>query len=282
MSTLPVPERMRSIAAPLAASFLLLAAACALIWLATAFLPPHLIDQCDSKGNPRDSASIVIVGVLVSDALVLRPVPMHSDPNYPLQLRRLRVRVENVLKGDVSRGTVVVYYFTFAGAFNGPQPLGMWRVESRRILWLRRDAGVLRMACDGWDGCTWGVYSGAHPHFTVSPQEPIGYAVADILLTRGEGEVNDSRFAGAVQWGAPSPEDYLIEKYHHLALTEGLETKTAACIQLWICAQDLGASQSSRNIARDAMRQADCSCVTKPAGTPNCGTNGDINTVPPR
>ena len=273
---------MRSDAALLAASFALLAAACALIWLATGFLPPHLIDQCDSKSNPRDSASIVIVGVLVSDTLLLRPVPMHSDPKYPLQLRRLRVRVENILKGDVSRGTVAVYYFTFAGAFDGPQPLGMWSVESRRILWLRRDAGVLRTACDGWDGCTWEVYSGAHPHFTIAHQKPIDYALADILLTRGEGKVDDSRFARAVQLGAPSPEDYLIEKYQHLAVTEGLAIKTAACVQLWICAQDRGASQSLRNIAREAMRQADCGCITKPDGMPDCGANADISSDPPR
>ncbi len=272
---------MRSIVVLTAASFLLVAAACALIWLPTGFLPPHLIDQCDSKGNPGDSASIVIVGVLVSDTLVLRPVPMHSNPEYPLQLRRLGVRVENVLKGDVSRGTVAVYYFTFAGGFEGPQPLGMWRVESRRILWLRRDAGVLRTACDGWDGCTRAVNSGAHPHFTVAPQEPIAYAVADILLTRGEGKVDNSRFAGSVQRGAPSPEDYLIGKYQHLALTEGSPVKTAACIQLWICAQDRGASQSSRNIAREAMCQADCGCITKPGGTPDCGATADINSDPP-
>jgi hypothetical protein len=272
---------MRSIVVLTAASFLPVAAACALIWLANGSLPPHLIDQCDSKGNPGDSASIVIVGVLVSDTLVLRPVPMHSNPEYPLQLHRLGVRVENVLKGDVSRGTVAVYYFTFEGTYEGPQTLGAWRVESRRILWLRRDAGVLRTVCDGWDGCTWGVYSGAHPHFTVAPQKPIAYAVADILLTRGEGKVDDSRFAGALQWGAPSPEDYLIEKYQHLALTEGSPVKTAACIQLWICAQDRGASQSSRNIAREAMRQANCRCITKPDGTPDCGANADINSDPP-
>ena len=75
---------------------------------------------------------------------------MHSDPKYPLQLRRLQVRVENILKGDVSRGTVAVYYFTFAGEFDGPRPLGMWSVESRRILWLRREAGA-RHATGGTD-----------------------------------------------------------------------------------------------------------------------------------
>jgi hypothetical protein len=260
---------------------MLLTVACCLTWLATGFLPPHLVDQCGSQNNPQDTAPIVIVGVLASDTLVLRPVPMHSDPQYLLQLRKLQVRVENVLKGDVTAGTVAVYYFTFAGGFHGPQPLGMWRVGRRRVLWLRRDSGVLRTACDGWDGCTKGVYSGAHPHFPVDPQKPITYAVADILLTRGEGKINDDRFAGAIDWGAPGPEDYLIEKFRHLALTEGSAIKTAACMQLWIYAQDQGPTDGLRKTAEVAMHDADCGCITKWDGTPGCGTTTDIDSDPP-
>jgi hypothetical protein len=198
VSTSLVPRRMRSIAAPFTASFLLLAVACCLLWLGIGSFPPRLVDQCDSEGSRQDSAPIVVVGILSSDTLVLRPVPMHSDPKTPLQLRKLRVNVENVLKGDLSTGTVDVYYFTFAGGFDGPRPIGMWEIGGRRILWLRRDAGVLRTACDGWDKCTLGVDSGAHPHFAVDHEQPVANAVADILLTRGEGEINDLRFAGSI------------------------------------------------------------------------------------
>jgi len=239
--------------------------------LATGSLPPHLVDQCDSLADPRDAAPIVVVGILASDTLALRPVPQHSDPKYPLQLRKLQVKVENVLKGDISGGSVAVYYFTFAGGFNGPQPLGMWSVGSRRILWLRRDSGVLRTACDGFDYCTSGVYSGAHPHFKSDPHKPVAYALADVLLTRGEGKIDDDRFAGAIERGPPGPEDYLIEKFRNLALTERSAIKTAACIQLWINAQDRGLPPASRRIAGEAMREADCGCITKPSGGPDCG-----------
>lgn len=124
--------------------------------------PAHLVDQC-GKANPRNTAEIIVVGILTSDTLVRSSVPKHSNPIYPLQLRRLHVRVENVLKGDLTAATVDVYYFTFAGGFEGNQPLGMWEPGCRRILWLRRDSDVLRTACDGFDYCTLGVYSGAHP-----------------------------------------------------------------------------------------------------------------------
>ena len=124
-----------------AAVILVVIASC-LMWLAVSGLPPHLIDQCDYERSLVDSALIVVVGVLASDTLVRRPVPMRSDPKCPLQLRRLTVRVENVLKGEVLPETITVYYFTWAGGFDGPRPLGFWTVSGRRILWLRTDSGV--------------------------------------------------------------------------------------------------------------------------------------------
>jgi hypothetical protein len=189
--------------------------------------------------------------------------------------------VENVLKGDVTVGPAAVYYFTFAGGFDGPQPLGFWRVGGRRILWLRSDSGVLRTACDGWDGCTLGVYSGSHTHYTVDPRKPVDYAVADIVLTVGEGRISRSTFAGAIERGTPGPEEYKIEKYRRLALTEGAPIKTAACIQLWICAQDRGAPENSPKSAGEALREATCGCVTKRDGSPDCGTTTQITSDPP-
>ena len=126
-STYPVPERIRSVAAPVAASLLLLVVACCLTWKAPGFSPSQLVDQCDREGESRDSAPIVVVGVLMSDTRVLGPVPGHSDRRSKLQLRKLQVKVENVLKGDATVGPAAVYYFTFAGGFDGPQPLGFWR-----------------------------------------------------------------------------------------------------------------------------------------------------------
>jgi hypothetical protein len=212
---------------------------------------------------------------------------MHSNPGYPLQLRKLVVTVENVLNGNVGGRTVEIYYFTFAGGFDGPRPLGFWEAGNRRIFSIRPDAGVLRTACDGWDGCTYGVYSGAHRHLRVDPQKPIDYALADIVLTRGEGEVDDSEFARAVDRGGPGPPEYVIGKYRHLALTEGSTIKVAACKELWISSQDADVSglvstgritgEEGRELIRlsristSAMQEAGCTCGENTDGTPNCG-----------
>ena len=218
------------------------------------------------------SAPLVIVGVADSDSRIGGQQPSKRNPAYPMQLHRVRVRIENVLKGSLSDRTILVYYFGFAGGIVGPRPLGFGREPSRRIFWLRGDSGVLRMACDGWDQCTMFVDSGAHPQYTPEPGKPLAYALADILFTRGQGEVNENKFARDVAWGAPStiPEDYVLKKFTHLALTEGPSIRAAACSQLWICTQDSGSEAVSRRNAEQAMRNAGCHCDKDPSGNPHC------------
>ena len=181
------------------------------------------------------SAPIVVVGSIELDTLVRLTRQQHVD----LQLRQLRVRVENVLRGDLVPGTTTVYYYTWAGAFDGPRPLGFWDMKGsghrafRRILWLRRDSGVLRTACDGWDECTMPAESGTNLDYKPDPGMPLGYALADIFFTRGNG-VTDAEFARQVEWGAPStvPNAYLFEKLQRLAAREVPIVREAACKQL--------------------------------------------------
>ena len=239
-------------------------------------LPPQLIDHCGDLGDPR-SAPIVVVGVVQSDLVVLRPVPMHTAQKTPLQMRRMHVAIENVMRGDVKSEGLEIYYFTWAGGFDGPQPLGMRNVGSRRILWLRRDAGVLRTACDGWDRCTWGVYSGSHRDLKLKPGGPIERALADIVLTRGEGPINEARFAGSIVRGAPVPDEYQIENYRHLAITERAGGEAAACEALWIASHD----PKLRGTVGAEMEQAHCVCRVVEHGEPDCGLKGYAHDDPP-
>ena len=250
-----------------------IAAACAIAgiaagagWLPAVLLRPHLVDRCSKDGESRDTAPIVVVGVLTSDTLVRKPIPMHGDHEIPLQLRQLVVRVENVLRGQVADKIMVVYYFTWAGGFNGPRPLGFWGPGTRRVLWLRKDAGVFRTACDGWDYCTMAVDSGAHPRYRADPRKPVDNAVADILLTRGEGRISETRFAMSIEARSPGAEDYLMGKYRRLAMTERPPVKTAACVSLWMWGHD----PALIRYASDAMRDADCRCIPISDGNPDC------------
>jgi hypothetical protein len=237
-------------------------------------LPPHLVDQCGVDGNVNASAPIVVLGVIASDLLVRRPIPMHSDPRVPLQLRLLKVRVENVLRGELIPRTIPVYYFTWGGGFDGPRPLGFWQVGGRRVFWLRRDSGVLRTVCDGWDGCTMSVRSGAHPGYRTDPGRSINYALADLRLTRGEGAVNEIGFATDVLNGVPAGvrddalQAYIVRKLLLLARSNQGAVRSSACESLQVVAGDhLDVNQQ---IAEEAMRAAKCECKKKPDGNIEC------------
>jgi hypothetical protein len=188
-----------------------------------------------------------------------------------MQLHRVKVKIENVLKGSISEQTIFVYYFALAGAFDGPRPLGFGSEPSRRILWLRKYDGAFRMACDGWDNCTMFVRSGAHLQYRADPEKPLGHALVDILLTRGEGEINNRQFASEIQWGVPDQgiQEYVIERVRQLAIRESFEVKSSACQLLWIYTQDR-IDSSLRQKAHDSLQAANCNCRLKPDGNVLC------------
>jgi hypothetical protein len=176
-------------------------------------------------------APLVVVAIN-SDTLVRGPVPSRQNPALLLQLRQVHVRVENVLRGNARKGAMTIYYFAWNNYTGGNRPLGAWTPGDRGIFWLREDAGVLRTACDARD-CTMPVYSGTHPRYQADHRKPLGYALADIWFTRGEG-ASDADLARQVDWGYPStvPETYVTEKLQHLAATESELVRASACTQL--------------------------------------------------
>ena len=251
---------------------LLVGLAAYVIWRGGWRSKPHLIDQVDPP--PRvDTAPIVLVGVIESDRPVRNSVPMRSNPKYPLQFRRLSLRVENVLRGGPLPPRVDVYYFAFAGGFDGPQPLGSWKVGSRRIFWIRRDSGVLRTACDGWDYCTRKVGTGAHLDYRADPKKPLDYALVDLLFTRGTGTIEENSFGQGldeVTDRVPGLQAYSIPKLTRLAETEGGWIRSCACKTLWIYTVDHPIDPTVHRDAVEALRAANCHCAAKPDGNEDC------------
>ncbi|MBN8733124.1 MAG: hypothetical protein J0L64_21490 [Acidobacteria bacterium] len=224
---------------------------------------PQLVDQVGEPWAMRRPAEFVIVGVALDDGRVSSPM-IRFDPRATLQLRRVTVAVENVLQGGPLGERIEVFYFTWAGAFNGPRPL-WFGPGVRRVWWLRRDAGVLRTICDGWDTCTQVVESGAHRGYRPVKGRPVILAVADVLLTRGEGEIHEGAWAREMM-AAPDQgiESYVVGKMRHLALTEKGAVRQSACLWLWIYAQDPGVNAGVKEDAGRALREADCRCEKQP------------------
>jgi len=232
---------------------------------------PHLIEYDEESNRRARDAPLVVVGVVDGDTRVGGTVPARRDPKYPMQLHRARLRIENLLRGSIAERSIFIYYFGFAGAIDGPRPVGFGRDPSRSVVWLREEQGVYRTACDGWDGCTIPVYSGAHPQYAVDSRRPLDYALVDLLLTRGAGEINDVQFASEILRGVPDHgiQDYVISKLRHLAETESGDVKSSACSQLWIYTQD-SIGDTLNHTAMEAVRSANCRCHTNPTNWPLC------------
>jgi len=90
---------------------------------------PHLTEYDEQSNSQARSAPLVVVGVADADVPIGRTVPSRHDPVYPMQLHRVRVRIENVLKGSVGERTISVYYFAFAG---GLMVRGRWGLGASR------------------------------------------------------------------------------------------------------------------------------------------------------
>ena len=189
------------------------------------FVAPRLAVHREAENQNCRAAPLVIVGVIESDGLATRA----KTPN--MQLRRMSVRVENVLRGELAEPAITVYYFSFYG-YSGPRPLGVWDERSlRRVFWLERDSGVFRTSCDGVDSCTLAINSGTHRGYRLAGGKTVEQAIVDLRLTRGEGEVDDKWFAGSIENSAPPDEavrDYYIGKLKALAQTEHGPVRAAA------------------------------------------------------
>ncbi len=230
---------------------------------------PHLIEYDEESNRRARDAPLVVVGVVDGDTRVGGTVPARRDPKYPMQLHRARLRIENLLRGSIAERSIFIYYFGFAGAIDGPRPVGFGRDPSRSVVWLREEQGVYRTACDGWDECTIPVHSGAHPQYAVDSRRPLGYALVDLLLTRGDGKINNVEFARDIRMGVPDHgvQDYVISKLRHLAETETDDVKSAACFQLWLYAQNhIGDELGDRSMG--ALQSAKCNCGKNATGWP--------------
>jgi hypothetical protein len=190
--------------------------------------PPPLVEyELPQRELEIESAPIVIVGTILSDALADRWTRINPDPP---ELRKLGVQVENVLRGDIKSKSISIYYFITTGGYDGPPPLGYWSLGERRIFYVRPDSGVLRMACDIVDHCTLPVLSGAHPQYKHDPTEPLDHAIVDILFTRGE-DVNDEQFAKGIEHAKlfVLPNPYIVTKLEPLTSSSNVRIRTAAC-----------------------------------------------------
>lgn len=222
----------------MAAVVLIITASCS--GPAKIFEYPPLIDfPFDYKIN---SVPVIVVGTIQSHSRVGEP---HSSrweqggtQSGHLQLNRIIVRVENVLKGSGIPHELPVYYYVDLGIKEGPPIMGMadsggtWHIGDRKLFVLQSDAGVLRTVCDNWERCVPGIFTGAHPNLSESSGRPLGELIADFLLTRGqdctdEGIIKSLVSEASLAYGYSK--DYAVQRLQSIAATDHPGVRQQAC-----------------------------------------------------
>lgn len=151
-----------------------------------------------------------------------------------MQLYKVNVELENVLRGDVEPGKTSIFYFKNLNA-SGPARMGMvgrggqWRIGDRLIWLLRRDAGVLRTVLDTWAQCTDPVFTGSHANYRPRSGETLSQMIVDILLDPGEG-CSDAQILEALTKSVPEWFDlpYTVQKVRRLSSDKSPEVRKAA------------------------------------------------------
>lgn len=132
-------------------------------------------------------APLIILGEVLQVSAVGQPKPSTGDPRVKVQLTRIQISTEEVIKGNIRSGTVDFYYFTYEpGASEIDLGVRTYRphVGQRRIYFLKPSNGLYRSVGDVTD-YTLRVNSGRHGKHFCTDKRP-GCCIADILLVPGD------------------------------------------------------------------------------------------------
>jgi len=165
----------------------------------------------------------------------------------PVQLWKVRVRVERVLQGNSPRGDVDIFYFVDWGVTESgwSRLLDMYAGHSE-IFFLQKDGGDLRTICEDSRSCVLWVRTGAHTNYKRNANSSIEEVIVDLLLSRGD-HTTDKQLIDAVyhpegRWGW----EYVIKKLQQLGNEESPLVRAAAVEELQKLQYAYGKSEPRR------------------------------------
>jgi hypothetical protein len=179
--------------------------------------PRDLIERHDYE--TMRLSPIIVVGKVTSVETVRKGYRASRQPNLFLDLMKVKIDVENILRGEGLGSNLVFYFFAYSprnGGYSGP-PRYEVGAGNRRIFFLTRDLGVLRSSGDVLD-YTLHVASGSHRGLGLSSD--LGESISEILLGLGN-EFDPDAMARSILRSAPSA-DRFSSRLNTVALLERL------------------------------------------------------------
>ena len=145
--------------------------------------------------------------------------PEYSGLDHqPYQLWKVRVKVEQIVQGDVWSDNLDIFYFVNMGVGSSASSRLMDIQEGHsEIFLLRRDGNRWRTICDGWRSCVLWVRTGTHYHYNIDPNLTIQDNFANLMLGRGDhtsdGQLIDAIYHPDGRWGSKP----IIDRLQQLA-----------------------------------------------------------------
>jgi len=137
----------------------------------------------DQKLRFEMAAPIIVLGHVLEVSEIGQPQRSRTDGRIKIQLARIKIEVEEMIKGNVGSSPMEFYYFVFS-ADASEVDLGVPRylpdVGQRRIYFLKPSSGSYRSVGDVYD-YTLQVSSGSHSRGFCKGKSP-GCCIAEILL----------------------------------------------------------------------------------------------------
>ena len=177
---------------------------------------------------------LIFVGQALEKCHPAAPPERSGLDRGPYQLWKVRVRVEQVIQGEVPSPEMDVFYFVYLGSFTGPwsRLMDIYRGHSE-LFFLQQDGGRWRTINDGWRNCVLWIPTGTHYHFKVDPNLPIQTIFTNLILSRGE-HTSDAQMIDAIyhidmRWEtAPA-----ISRLEQLSKEDPSPPVRAAALQRW-------------------------------------------------
>lgn len=149
---------------------------------------------------------LILVGQALEKCHPAAPLEYSGLDGRPYQLWKVRVRVEQVIQGEIPSKEVDIFYFVDWGPGSSAwsRLVDIYGGHSE-LFFLQKDGSRWRTVDDGWRNCVLWVRTGTHYRYKIDTKLPIQDIFTNLILNRGE-HTSDAQMIDAIyhidmRWG---------------------------------------------------------------------------------